>query len=135
MEEAEEILDPNIVKVVFNAEGFALYFSRSPIPYHRDIFQKTEDRRQRTDFLNLSSDSLSSVFCFKHIGIYAYRREVLLKLSKMPSTRLETIEKLEQLRALENGLKIKVKETLFDTIGVDTPADIERVEKCLSTSL
>jgi 3-deoxy-manno-octulosonate cytidylyltransferase (CMP-KDO synthetase) len=130
IENVIEVIDPNIVKVVFDAEGFALYFSRSPIPYHRDIFQKTEDRRQRTDFLNLSS-----VFCFKHIGIYAYRKDVLLSLSKLPSTRLEEIEKLEQLRALENGFRIKVKETGFETIGVDTPMDLERVERCLSISL
>lgn len=132
MEEAEEILDPNIVKVVFNVEGFALYFSRSPIPYHRDLFRVMgqESSAERTTL-----DAPRSTHYFKHIGIYAYRKEVLLRLSKMPSTRLEEIEKLEQLRALENGLKIKVKETPFDTIGVDTPADIERVEKCLSTSL
>jgi len=135
IENIMEIIDPNVVKVVFNAEGFALYFSRSPIPYHRDIFQKTEDRRQRTDFFYLSSESLSSVFCFKHIGIYAYRKDVLLSLSKLPSTRLEEIEKLEQLRALENGFRIKVKETEFETIGVDTPMDLEKVEKCLSISL
>jgi 3-deoxy-manno-octulosonate cytidylyltransferase (CMP-KDO synthetase) len=132
IEDAEEILDPNIVKVVFNSEGFALYFSRSPIPYHRDLFRVMgqESIAERTTL-----DAPRSTHYFKHIGIYAYRKEVLLKLSKMPSARLETIERLEQLRALENGLKIKVKETLFDTIGVDTPADIERVEKCLNTSL
>ncbi|HAK88491.1 MAG TPA: 3-deoxy-manno-octulosonate cytidylyltransferase [Nitrospiraceae bacterium] len=116
IEEAEEITDPNIVKVVFDEEGFALYFSRSPIPYHRD------------------GNRLSQRY-FKHIGIYAYRKDVLLRLSALPSTRLEDIEKLEQLRALENGFKIKVKETGFETIGVDTLTDLERVEKCLSISL
>ncbi|MBI5213326.1 MAG: 3-deoxy-manno-octulosonate cytidylyltransferase [Nitrospirae bacterium] len=117
IEDAEEITDPNVVKVVFDEEGFALYFSRSPIPYHRD------------------SQELTPNFYFKHIGIYAYRKDVLLRLSTLPSTRLEGIEKLEQLRALENGFKIKVKETGFETIGVDTPTDLERVEKCLNISL
>ncbi|MDI6801214.1 MAG: 3-deoxy-manno-octulosonate cytidylyltransferase [Thermodesulfovibrionales bacterium] len=130
IEDAEDIFDPNVVKVVFNEEGFALYFSRSPIPFHRDIFQKTENRKQKTDFFNLSS-----VFCYKHIGIYAYKADVLLRLSALPPARLEQIEKLEQLRALENGFKIKVKETQFETIGVDTPMDAEKVEKCLSISL
>jgi 3-deoxy-manno-octulosonate cytidylyltransferase (CMP-KDO synthetase) len=118
IEEEKEITDPNIVKVVFNDEGFALYFSRSPIPYHRD-----------------SDEFRTLKLYFKHIGIYAYRKDMLLKFAKMSPTRLEQTEKLEQLRALENGLKIKVKETEFETIGVDTPMDMERVERCLSISL
>jgi 3-deoxy-manno-octulosonate cytidylyltransferase (CMP-KDO synthetase) len=134
IDDIKEALDPNIVKVVFDSEGFALYFSRSPIPYHRDIFQMTEGRSQMTD------KSLCSVLCalsseftiFKHIGIYAYRKDVLLRFSNLPPTKLEIIEKLEQLRALENGFKIKVKETEFKTIGVDTPLDLERVKKCLN---
>ena len=123
IEKAEEITDPNIVKVVFNEDGFALYFSRSPIPYHRDGNQLSRHASRITQHY------------FKHIGIYAYRKDVLLRLSTLPSTRLEEIEKLEQLRALENGFKIKVKETGFETIGVDTPTDLERVEKCLNISL
>jgi 3-deoxy-manno-octulosonate cytidylyltransferase (CMP-KDO synthetase) len=119
-----EAIDPNIVKVVFNAEGFALYFSRSPIPYHRDEWK---------DLKHLAVYG-SQLTVFKHIGIYAYREDVLLSLSKLPSTKLEEIEKLEQLRALENGFRIKVKETGFETIGVDTPMDMERVERCLSIS-
>ena len=110
---SEEIEDPNVVKVVFNDEGFALYFSRSPIPYHREISSK--------DY-------------YKHIGIYAYRKDALLRFSRLAPTRLEEIEKLEQLRALERGFKIKVHETLHETIGVDTAMDLERVEKCLSLS-
>ncbi|MDI6728426.1 MAG: 3-deoxy-manno-octulosonate cytidylyltransferase [Thermodesulfovibrionales bacterium] len=125
IEEEEEIFDPNIVKVVFNAEGFALYFSRSPIPFHRDEWK---------DLKHLTIHG-SRLVVFKHIGIYAYRKDVLLSLSKLPSTRLEEIEKLEQLRALENGFRIKVKETEFETIGIDTPMDLERVERCLSISL
>lgn len=120
-----EVIDPNIVKVVFTADGFALYFSRSPVPYQRDEWK---DLRQITVHG-------SRFTVFKHIGIYAYRKDILLNLSMLPSTRLEEIEKLEQLRALENGFRIKVKETGFETIGVDTPMDLERVEKCLSISL
>ncbi len=125
IEETDEIINPNVVKVVSDSEGFALYFSRSPIPYHRNEWK---------DLKHLTVHG-SRFTVFKHIGIYAYRKDVLLILSKLPATKLEEIERLEQLRALESGLKIKVKETLFNTIGVDTPADIERVEKCLSTSL
>lgn len=128
IENPEEINDPNVVKVVFDKEGFALYFSRAPIPFYRDEW-KTRDYVSR---LSLIGSRLS---VYKHIGIYSYKRAVLLSLAEMEPTKLETIEKLEQLRALENGIKIKVKETLFETCGVDTPEDIERVEKCLNTSL
>jgi 3-deoxy-manno-octulosonate cytidylyltransferase (CMP-KDO synthetase) len=121
----DEIKDPNVVKVVFDKDGFALYFSRSPIPYHRDEWKN----------LGTLSHDFSRVTVFKHIGIYGYRRETLLSLSKMEPTELEVKEKLEQLRALENGFKIKVKETFFETFGVDTPEDLERVEKCLNISL
>ncbi|MBM4136920.1 MAG: 3-deoxy-manno-octulosonate cytidylyltransferase [Nitrospira sp.] len=120
-----EIMDPNIVKVVFDKDGFALYFSRSPIPYHRDEWKN----------LGQVTGHGSRVTVFKHIGIYSYRREVLLALSRMEPTELEKREKLEQLRALENGITIKIQETFFETFGVDTPEDLERVEKCLSTSL
>ncbi|MCI0468663.1 MAG: 3-deoxy-manno-octulosonate cytidylyltransferase [Nitrospirae bacterium] len=108
-----EITNPNVVKVVFNEDGFALYFSRAPIPYHRECAYN---------------------MYFKHIGIYSYRRDVLTAFSKMSPTRLEQIEKLEQLRALERGCMIKVGITEVETIGVDTPQDMERVERCLSIS-
>ncbi|HXW69356.1 MAG TPA: 3-deoxy-manno-octulosonate cytidylyltransferase [Dissulfurispiraceae bacterium] len=121
----EEIEDPNVVKVVFNDEGFALYFSRSPIPYHRDLDYVPGSPAPRFP------DSLF----YKHIGIYAYRKEALLRFSRLAPSRLEEIEKLEQLRALEGGFKIKVHETRHETIGVDTAMDLERVEKCLSLSL
>lgn len=125
IKDAGEITDPNSVKVVFNAEGFALYFSRSPIPYHRDEWK---------DLKQLTAQN-SQFTVFKHIGIYAYRKDVLLYFSKLPPTKLEETEKLEQLRVLENGFTIKVKETALDTIGVDTPADLERIERCPSSSL
>ncbi|MEW6162824.1 MAG: 3-deoxy-manno-octulosonate cytidylyltransferase [Nitrospirota bacterium] len=119
-----EIIDPNVVKVVFDREGFALYFSRSPIPFYRDVWE-----------IRNSKFEIRNFHCYKHIGIYSYRREALLVLSRVEPTELEKIERLEQLRALEKGMRIKTKETFFETYGVDTPEDLERVEKCLSTSL
>lgn len=131
IEDAAEIDDPNVVKAVFNGEGFAFYFSRSPIPYHRDLFG-TEGRKPGSIE---SKDSLTSgLFMFKHIGIYAYRKDVLTRFAKLPPSRLEETEKLEQLRALENGIAIKVGETIYETIGVDTPMDLKKVEKCLNIS-
>jgi 3-deoxy-manno-octulosonate cytidylyltransferase (CMP-KDO synthetase) len=147
IEDPREIMDLNVVKVVFDKEGFALYFSRAPIPFHRDEWklQNIEHGMENTFSLTLSprwggqgwgfDSELRTFYWYKHIGIYSYRREVLLSLANMQQTELEKIEKLEQLRALENGMKIKVKETFFETYGVDTPKDIERIERCLSTSL
>ncbi len=128
--DSREIFDPNVVKVVFDPEGFAWYFSRAPIPYHRDEWK---DPLVQSRELKAKSE-LVVHDCFKHVGIYSYRRDVLLKLSSLPPSRLEMIEKLEQLRAIENGFRIKVGETLFETIGVDTPQDLERVEQCLNSS-
>ncbi len=105
----EEIEDPNVVKVVFTKDNFALYFSRSPIPYPKEYH---------------------SPF-YKHLGLYVYRKEFLLKLAKMKPTPLERMEGLEQLRVLENGYRIKVVETEHDSIGVDTPGDLERVKSHL----
>jgi 3-deoxy-manno-octulosonate cytidylyltransferase (CMP-KDO synthetase) len=145
IEDPREIIDLNVVKVVFDKEGFALYFSRSPIPVHRDEWKSLKDlvtsyglrvtSEKAGDEDNLQLATRNSHLWYKHIGIYSYRREVLLSLANMQQTELEKIEKLEQLRALENGMKIKVKETFFETYGVDTPKDIERIERCLSTSL
>jgi 3-deoxy-manno-octulosonate cytidylyltransferase (CMP-KDO synthetase) len=138
----EEIMDPNVVKAVFCQEGFALYFSRAPIPFHRDVWrfygtgQGTEGTRFHGAYEVHASDAgHHAVSWFKHIGIYSYRRDVLLRISDEKPSRLEEIEKLEQLRALENGFRIKVKETEIETMGVDTPQDLERVEKWLSLSL
>jgi 3-deoxy-manno-octulosonate cytidylyltransferase (CMP-KDO synthetase) len=154
IEDPEEIADPNIVKVVFDKEGFALYFSRAPIPFNRDEWKSlSEIRNYRPGSprrllgdppeagIRLSADELPEVTkletqnYYKHIGIYSYRREVLISLANMVPTELEKTEKLEQLRALENGMKIKVKETFYETYGVDTHEDIKRIEKCLSISL
>lgn len=110
-----EVNNSNVVKAVFDLDWFALYFSRAALPFFRD-------------------EQVVKNY-YKHIGIYAYRRDVLLEFSKMKQTPLEEAEKLEQLRAIENGFKIKIKETEFETIGVDTPEDLERAERCLSTFL
>ena len=103
----EEFENPHLVKVVTDREGFALYFSRSPIPFGRD----------------LSALSLAR----GHIGLYVYRRDVLLRLARLAPTPLELAESLEQLRALEHGIRIKVVETDYESIGVDTAEDLERV--------
>jgi len=123
IEDQSEIYDPNVVKAVFNKDGYALYFSRSPVPFHRDLFSSEGYK---------SGGGTSELFMFKHIGIYAFRTAVLDRFSKLPPSRLEGIEKLEQLRALENNIAIKVRETIHETIGVDTPMDLKKVEKCLS---
>jgi 3-deoxy-manno-octulosonate cytidylyltransferase (CMP-KDO synthetase) len=124
IERPEEIADPNVVKAVFDHDGFALYFSRAPVPYHRDAWKD----------LSASGIPRSPFKVYKHIGIYSYRRDILLRLTGMKPSALEEIEKLEQLRAIENGIKIKVKETSWETAGIDTPRDLERVERWLSLS-
>ena len=105
----EEYDNPNVVKVVTDLHDYALYFSRSLLPYPR---KKTEDFK-----------------AYKHIGIYAYRREFLLQYAALEPTCLEQIESLEQLRVLENGFKIKVLNTDFHGIGIDTQEDLEAVNK------
>jgi 3-deoxy-manno-octulosonate cytidylyltransferase (CMP-KDO synthetase) len=112
-----DFLSPNVVKVVTDRDGFALYFSRSPLPNFRDRFNDLKDEA----FVS------GKLVCYKHVGLYVYRRDFLLDFSRMAPTSLELAEKLEQLRVLENGWRIKVVETSHDSIGVDTPADIERV--------
>lgn len=115
----EELYDPNIVKVVVDKDDFALYFSRSAIPSPiREI-----DR---------SNPALPKGF-FKHIGLYAYTKDFLFTFKNLPASPLEKIERLEQLRVLENGYKIKVVETDFETIGVDTPEDLTKVKNKLSS--
>lgn len=112
---AEEYLNPNVVKVVTDRQGFALYFSRAPIPHPRDF---AEDLAAH--FYRLAA--------FKHIGLYVYRRDFLLAYPTLPVTPLEQLEKLEQLRALEHGYRIYVAETNLSSQGVDTPEDLARVK-------
>ena len=121
----EDLTDPNIVKVVWGSSGYALYFSRAPIPYHRDAWTRTGPMG--------SSGAPGDLHCFRHIGIYGYRRDVLFKLSQAMPEPVEEIEKLEQLRALVLGVRIRVEETTYDSIGVDTPEDLEKAEKWLNT--
>lgn len=111
---AEEITDPNVVKVVVDKNKRALYFSRSPIPFVR-------------------SDSRSTATYYKHIGLYGYKKNFLSTYKKLEASELEQLEKLEQLRILENGYQIKVIETEHETYGVDTPHDLERVRVYLES--
>jgi 3-deoxy-manno-octulosonate cytidylyltransferase (CMP-KDO synthetase) len=112
--------NPNVVKVVVSATGRALYFSRRTIPFVRDAAGRS------------LSEQLAAFAFLKHLGIYGYRRETLLRLVRFPVSPLETAEKLEQLRALENGIAIAVVNVDYDSVGVDVPADVERVEKLLN---
>jgi 3-deoxy-manno-octulosonate cytidylyltransferase (CMP-KDO synthetase) len=115
IERPDDIVDPNVVKVVTDARGNALYFSRAPVPHVRQ-----------------AGDAVS---CFKHIGLYVYRRSFLLAYPSLPAGPLERAEKLEQLRALENGYKIRVVETDYDSLGVDTPEDWKRVSEYFERSM
>ena len=109
---ADIAANPNLPKVVLTTDDYALYFSRSMIPYLREGGEETE--------------------VYRHWGIYAYRRETLAKFVSLPEGRLERCEKLEQLRALENGIRIKVIKTSFDSIGIDTPDDLVRAQEFLA---
>ena len=126
IEDERDVLSPDVVKVVTDENDFALYFSRSPIPFPREAVKKygslENALRQEKDLLSLFR---------KHTGIYVYRREFLLNYTKLKQTDLEKTEMLEQLRALESGAKIKVVEVLETSIGVDTQEDFERVRQIL----
>ncbi len=125
LENYEEHTQPSVVKVVVDKNGFALYFSRAPIPYFRlDTSDQWQDNKPR-------QHPASGVWPLRHIGLYAYTRETLLWLSSLPQTALEMTEKLEQLRALENGCRIKVIEVAYDALSVDTPEDLERVRQVM----
>ena len=102
----DEVRNPNVVKAIFNYQHQAIYFSRSPIPYRR----------------NPEAD----IHYYKHIGIYGYRSDILLKITKLEVGHLEKAESLEQLRWLENGYSIKVKETMSETLSIDTPDDLKK---------
>lgn len=115
----DDIRDHNVVKVVCDRKGMALYFSRSPIPHTRDVDEPAVDEP----------------IYWQHIGLYVFRRSFLLDYAAMSPTPLEKTEKLEQLRALENGHRIAVVETDFKSIGVDTPKDLERVRAILESEL
>lgn len=115
----EDFADPNQVKVVLDQSGHALYFSRSPIPYFHAVGGDS------------NPNDLTQGLCYRHLGMYAFNATFLEKFSNLPPTRLEQQERLEQLRALENGHKIAVGITSDPSIGIDTPADAARFERQL----
>ncbi|OIO35085.1 MAG: 3-deoxy-manno-octulosonate cytidylyltransferase [Candidatus Omnitrophica bacterium CG1_02_44_16] len=110
IEDEKEITDANVVKVVVNKKGYALYFSRCPIPFVRE-----EEPGMRVHY--------------KHIGLYGYTKDFLFTYKNLPDSKLEKLEKLEQLRILENGYPIRVIETKYETIGVDTREDLDKVRQ------
>jgi 3-deoxy-manno-octulosonate cytidylyltransferase (CMP-KDO synthetase) len=111
-----DIMDPNVVKVVLDFDGNALYFSRAPIPWVRDSNARVHARH------------------LKHLGLYVFRRAALLDFPTLPLGDLERVEQLEQLRWMENGYKIHVAETSHDSVGVDVPEDVSRIEQLLRES-
>ena len=123
--------DPNVVKVVVDREGFALYFSRAAVPFHRHAASPADCAPGGGPPAISTADS-DSAGPWKHIGLYVFRRDFLLTFASLPPTPLELRESLEQLRALEHGYRIKTVETTEDSIGVDTPADLERVRRVLA---
>jgi 3-deoxy-manno-octulosonate cytidylyltransferase (CMP-KDO synthetase) len=119
VETPEELLSPSVVKVVLDRHGYCLYFTRSTIPFVRDV---------------PLSDWLGMGVHYKHIGLYVFRREFLLHYMELPPTPLETLEKLEQLRILEHGYRIKAVVTTHNSVSVDTAEDVERVRKLMRGS-
>jgi 3-deoxy-manno-octulosonate cytidylyltransferase (CMP-KDO synthetase) len=118
IETIEDLKSPSIPKVVFDYHNFAMYFSRSPIPYVRDA---------KNNYERLVKGEM-----YKHIGLYVYRREALLRFTELAPTDLEQTEKLEQLRMLEHGFKIKIVVTEYENIAVDTPEDLARAREYYS---
>ena len=116
IDSVEQLFNPNLVKAVINKNSEALYFSRAPIPWFRNMEQV---------------EWVTHHTYYKHIGMYAYRKDVLEKITQLGISALEKTESLEQLRWLENGYKIKVKETQIETIGIDTPEDLEKALRLL----
>ena len=112
--------DANVVKVVVSATGRALYFSRRTIPFVRDLAEESPEQQ------------LAAFSFLKHLGIYGYRCEALQRLVEFPPSPLEQAERLEQLRALENGIEIAVRQVEYEAIGVDVPEDVQRVEALLN---
>jgi 3-deoxy-manno-octulosonate cytidylyltransferase (CMP-KDO synthetase) len=119
LKDTAEYENPNVVKVVVNTMDRALYFSRRTIPYVRDAASRS------------ATEQLAAFPFLKHLGIYGYRRETLLQLVHLPMSPLERAEKLEQLRALENGIAIAVVRVNYEAVGVDVPEDVARVEQLL----
>ena len=113
IQDSQDVVDPNIVKVITDKDNFALYFSRAALPYRAE-----------------GAEGIPVYY--KHIGLYAYTKDYLFTYKNIPVSYLENAERLEQLRVLENGFRIKLIETRFETVGVDTPQDLERVKQLLA---
>ena len=122
-----EMFDPNICKVVVDRKGYAIYFTRASVPYNRDS--------SIVDNMAINKNVGLQILGYKHIGIYAYTKSFLLKFSKLKVSRLECLEKLEQLRILENGYSIMVTETTLNSIGVDRPEDLVNVEAVIKSKI
>jgi 3-deoxy-manno-octulosonate cytidylyltransferase (CMP-KDO synthetase) len=123
-----DLWDPNVVKVVTDTRGYALYFSRWPIPFIASFASSVEEMGRRLEQRCLPVEGTY----YKHIGLYVYPREILLGLASLDPSPLERLERLEQLRALEQGIPIRMVLTDYDNVAVDTPADLERVRRMVS---
>lgn len=126
----EDVLSPDVVKVISDANGYAIYFSRSAIPFPREAATRHSGLKKALE----NEPGVISNFR-KHTGLYVYRREFLLEFTQRPQGRLERVEMLEQLRALEAGARIKVVETLESSIGVDTQSDLEKVRRMIEAAV
>jgi len=122
-----EFFNPAVVKVICDKSDRAIYFSRAPIPYYREEFQEY----RKTGKIDRKKASEICSKTYKHIGIYCYQWDFLMKFTKMKQSFLEEVEKLEQLRALENGVIIKVPTVVYNGFGIDTPADLDKARKIL----
>jgi len=127
LRDVAELLTPHVNKVVVDRSGYALYFSRAPIPYDRHAWPQAPH-------LLAAAGTTPTIppGCYVHMGLYAYRRDFLLHLAQLPQTPLEQIEQLEQLRVLEHGYRILVVPTTYESVGVDTPQDVARAERLLT---
>ena len=119
LRDVAELLTPNVNKVVVDRSGYALYFSRAPIPYDRHAWPEAPHLLAAT-----GTPPTIPPGCYVHMGLYAYRRDFLLQLAQLPQTPLEQVEQLEQLRVLEHGYRIRVVLTTYESVGVDTPGDV-----------
>lgn len=130
LQDLDELDDPNVVKLVMDLKGHALYFTRAPIPF--PFLPDTFPMGQIKEIVSYRNDLIQ--YFHKHVGVYAYRRSFLLQLVQLPPTPLEKLERLEQLRAIENGFRIRVIVTLHEHLGVDTQKDLIRLKKMVEAN-
>ena len=129
LRDVAELLTPHVTKVVVDRHGYAMYFSRAPIPYDRHAWPEAPQLLAAAGIVPTIPTG-----CYVHIGLYAYRRDFLLQLAQLPQTPLEQVEQLEQLRVLEHGYRIRVVLTTYESVGVDTPEDVARAERLLAVT-